>query len=112
VSRHHCAIRVSPRRVFSFVDLGSTNGTWLAGFRIDSAYLKPARRSRGSMSCGSTGSDDEIREELSADDRFGDALGQSRRCAGSSRWPPRSAPRTSRSLLRRQTGTGKLLGRF
>src|SRR5215468_6669603 len=40
VSRRHCLVRVTPEG-FLLRDLGSTNGTRLAGFRVTAAYLKP-----------------------------------------------------------------------
>jgi len=107
VSRHHCAIRVSPRG-FQLVDLGSTNGTWLAGFRIDSAYLKPATTFRvGSMTVRFDWLDDEIREELSADDRFGDALGQSPAMRRIFAMAAKVAAADITVLLEGETGTGK-----
>ncbi|HSD87615.1 MAG TPA: sigma 54-interacting transcriptional regulator [Kofleriaceae bacterium] len=107
VSRHHCAIRVSPRG-FQLVDLGSTNGTWLAGFRIDAAYLKPGATFRvGSMTVRFDCLDDEIREELSADDRFGDALGQSPAMRRIFALAAKVAGADITVLLEGETGTGK-----
>jgi len=107
VSRHHCAIRVSPRG-FQLVDLGSTNGTWLAGFRIEAAYLKPGATFRvGSMSVRFDWLDDEIREELSADDRFGDALGQSPAMRRIFAMAAKVAAADVTVLLEGETGTGK-----
>src|SRR5262245_35920037 len=40
VSRHHCTITVTDRG-FLLRDLDSTNGTVLAGFRVEAAYLEP-----------------------------------------------------------------------
>jgi DNA-binding NtrC family response regulator len=39
VSRHHCVITATPRG-FHVRDLGSTNGTFLADHRVESAYLE------------------------------------------------------------------------
>jgi DNA-binding NtrC family response regulator len=107
VSRHHCAIRVSPRG-FQLVDLGSTNGTWLAGFRVESAYLKPGATFRvGSMTMRFDWMDDEIREELSVDDRFGDALGQSPAMRRIFAMAAKVATADVTVLLEGETGTGK-----
>src|SRR5438046_8288291 len=63
VSRHHCAIAVTPRG-FQLRDLGSTNGTWLGGHRVELAYLKPKSTFRvGGITLGFDWLDEEIREE-------------------------------------------------
>src|SRR5689334_8883862 len=40
VSRHHCLISATEKGFF-LRDLGSRNGTLLAGFRVEGAYLGP-----------------------------------------------------------------------
>lgn len=45
-SRHHCLIEIAPPQAF-IRDLGSTNGTFVNGIRIDSAYLKHGDRIQG-----------------------------------------------------------------
>src|SRR5262245_26536530 len=40
VSRNHCRLRVQPDG-YLLVDLGSTNGTFIDGRRVVSAYLNP-----------------------------------------------------------------------
>src|SRR5205085_11800626 len=45
-SRHHCLIEIAPPQAF-LRDLGSTNGTYVNGMRVDSAYLKSGDRIQG-----------------------------------------------------------------
>ena len=107
VSRHHCAIRVTPRGC-QLRDLGSTNGTWLAGHLIEAAYLKPGSTFRvGSINVRFEYLDEEVREELSEDDRFGDALGTSPAMRHIFAMLARIAPAESTVLLEGETGTGK-----
>ena len=107
ISRHHCAIRVTPRG-FQLRDLGSTNGTWLAGHLIESAYLKPGSTFRvGTTTVRFEHLDDEVREPLSDDDRFGDALGASPAMRRIFAMLGRVAPSDSTVLLDGETGTGK-----
>src|SRR5205085_11341830 len=45
-SRHHCLLEIAPPQAF-IRDLGSTNGTFVNGMRIDTAYLKSGDRIQG-----------------------------------------------------------------
>jgi DNA-binding NtrC family response regulator len=45
-SRRHCALRLQPDGALAVTDLGSTNGTWLDGRRIESGRLAPGSRLR------------------------------------------------------------------
>lgn len=45
-SRHHCIIEIAPPQAF-IRDLGSTNGTFVNGARVDSSYLKSGDRIQG-----------------------------------------------------------------
>lgn len=45
-SRHHCLIEIAPPQAF-LRDLGSTNGTFVNGQRIESVYLKSGDRIQG-----------------------------------------------------------------
>lgn len=45
-SRHHCIIEIAPPRAF-VRDLGSTNGTYVNGKRVESSYLKSGDRIQG-----------------------------------------------------------------
>lgn len=45
-SRHHCILEIAPPQCF-LRDLGSTNGTFVNGIRVDSVYLKSGDRIQG-----------------------------------------------------------------
>lgn len=45
-SRHHCLIEIAPPQAF-LRDLGSTNGTYVNGMRVDTAYLKSGDQIQG-----------------------------------------------------------------
>ncbi|HEV7699447.1 MAG TPA: FHA domain-containing serine/threonine-protein kinase [Pyrinomonadaceae bacterium] len=45
-SRHHCILEIAPPQTF-IRDLGSTNGTYVNGMRIETAYLKSGDRIQG-----------------------------------------------------------------
>ncbi len=45
-SRHHCILEIAPPQTF-IRDLGSTNGTFVNGMRVDTAYLKSGDRIQG-----------------------------------------------------------------
>ena len=45
-SRHHCLVEVAPPQAF-LRDLGSTNGTFVNGVKVESAYLKSGDRIQG-----------------------------------------------------------------
>jgi serine/threonine-protein kinase len=45
-SRHHCILEIAPPQCF-LRDLGSTNGTFVNGIRVDTAYLKHGDRIQG-----------------------------------------------------------------
>ena len=109
VSRHHCAIRVTPRG-YQLRDLGSTNGTWLGNHLVESAYLKPDSMFRvGTVQLKFEFLDDEIRQELSPDDHYGDMLGESPAMRRIFALLPRVAASDSTLLLEGETGTGKSL---
>ncbi len=107
VSRHHCAIRVTPRG-FQLRDLASTNGTWLGNHLVESAYLKPGSTFRvGTVAVKFEFLDDEIRQELSPDDHYGEVLGESPAMRRIFALIARVAPTDSTLLLEGETGTGK-----
>jgi two-component system response regulator GlrR len=107
VSRHHCVITVTPKG-FLLRDLGSTNGTTLAGFRIESAYLKNGVTiGAGRTSLRFDTLAEQVHEPLSDEDRYGRVLGESaamRRIFGVL---PKIAASDSTVLLDGETGTGK-----
>src|SRR3954454_20766403 len=45
-SRHHCLLEIAPPQAF-IRDLGSTNGTFVNGMRVETAYLKSGDRIQG-----------------------------------------------------------------
>src|SRR5687767_2443420 len=45
-SRHHCLIEIAPPQAF-LRDLGSTNGTFVNGLRVETSYLKHGDRIQG-----------------------------------------------------------------
>ena len=45
-SRHHCILEIAPPQAF-LRDLGSTNGTFVNGMRMETAYLKSGDRIQG-----------------------------------------------------------------
>ena len=45
-SRHHCIVEIAPPQAF-LRDLGSTNGTFVNGLRVESVYLKHGDRIQG-----------------------------------------------------------------
>jgi len=109
VSRHHCVITAVPRG-YLLRDLGSTNGTWLVGYRIDGAYLKPGATLKVGIS---TLRFDTLRERvvepLSEKDGFDRLLGKSPAMRRVFAALPRIAASESTVLLLGETGTGKSL---
>ena len=51
-SRHHCILEIAPPQAF-LRDLGSTNGTYVNGMRVDTAHLKNLLHGLSSPSDGS-----------------------------------------------------------
>ena len=107
VSRHHCVITATPQG-FLIRDLGSTNGTALGGFRIESAYLKPgALIGIGKSSVRFDSLPETIREPLSQEGKYGRVLGESTAMRRIFAMLPRVAASDSTVLLEGETGTGK-----
>src|SRR5262245_19550880 len=107
VSRHHCSI-TSTSTGFLLRDLDSTNGTTLAGFRVQAVYLKPgALVGLGITQLRFSALDELVRQPLSEEERFGRALG----CSPAMRHLFASLPLIARSastvLIEGETGTGK-----
>ena len=107
VSRHHCVIRVGDEGLIC-EDLGSTNGTFVAGRRVTSAVLVPG----DTITLGETvivieALDGTISEPLSHNEHFGSVLGRS----GAMRYMfallERVAPSDATILIEGETGTGK-----
>jgi transcriptional regulator with PAS, ATPase and Fis domain len=109
VSRHHFVITTSPRG-YHLRDTGSTNGTFLANHRVESAYLQDGSVLRAGITTLRFESEGgEIREPLSDDDRFGRALGKSAVMRRLFALLPRIAQSESTVLIDGETGTGKSL---
>ncbi|WP_437677493.1 sigma 54-interacting transcriptional regulator [Sorangium sp. So ce131] len=107
VSRHHCVIAVTPKG-FQLRDLGSKNGTTLAGFRVEAAYLQPgATLGVGQSTLRFEPLAEEIREPLVDEDRHGRVLGQSTAMRRIFAALPRIAASDSTVLIEGETGTGK-----
>jgi transcriptional regulator with GAF, ATPase, and Fis domain len=107
VSRHHFSISATPQG-FLLRDLGSSNGTWVGAVRLRDGYLESGARLRiGRTTLRIDVCDEEIREPLSADDRFGTLLGTSSAMRRIFAALPRVARSESTVLLEGETGTGK-----
>jgi len=107
VSRHHAVVTATPNG-FQVRDLGSTNGTCLAGYRVDSAYVESgALIQLGETTIRFDALEERVSHPLSEGDHFGDVLGQSppmRRVFG---LLERVASSDTTILLDGETGTGK-----
>ncbi|HWU88239.1 MAG TPA: sigma 54-interacting transcriptional regulator [Kofleriaceae bacterium] len=109
VSRHHCQIAVDGTG-FLLRDLGSTNGTTLAGHRIVAAYLAPA----GVIGLGQTVlrfdvTDREVVAPLSEESALGDVLGESPAMRRLFFILNRVVQTDTTVLLEGETGTGKTM---
>jgi transcriptional regulator with GAF, ATPase, and Fis domain len=107
VSRQHCMLRATDEGVVC-TDLGSTNGTVVAGRRITSAIVMPG----DTITVGETAIAfdllaDTVREPLSAADRFGRVLGRSTAMRRLFAIAERVAASDATILIDGETGTGK-----
>ena len=107
VSRFHCRVTADDHGLL-LTDRASANGTFVAGLRAREVYLADgARVELGDTTIVARIADREDEIELSADERFGDAIGRSvamRRLFAQAR---RAAPTSASVLLLGETGTGK-----
>ena len=109
VSRHHCVLAVGPRG-YQLSDLGSTNGTMVAGVGVERAWLKPgAQIELGQTRLRVDVLDDRVREPLASEERWGRALGRSPGMRRIFAILPRLAGSDSTVLIEGETGTGKSL---
>jgi len=107
VSRHHCVIRVGDNGLIC-EDLGSTNGTFVAGRRITSAVIDPGDTIIvGETTIALDPLDDTISEPLSHNDHFGPVLGRSAAMRHLFAILERVAPSDATVLIEGETGTGK-----
>ena len=66
-SRHHCILEIAPPQCF-LRDLGSTNGTFVNGIRVETCYLKSGDRIQGGETV--------LEVEVSADSGYAPVYGQ------------------------------------
>ena len=109
VSRHHFSVQATPRG-FLLRDLGSTNGTLVAGLRVEAAYLTSGVHiEAGRTVLRFEGLGEQLSEPLSPEERFGRALGASAPMRRIFALLPRIAGAETTVLLEGETGTGKSL---
>ncbi|MFO0552587.1 MAG: sigma 54-interacting transcriptional regulator [Polyangiaceae bacterium] len=106
VSRHHATVTAT-KRGFLLRDLGSRNGTWVAGTRIESAYIFDGATFEVGHTLLRLQKGESIREELSLQDRFGRIVGSSEAMRRIFAILPRIAASESTVLIDGETGTGK-----
>ncbi len=107
ISRHHFVLQVGPDGVL-LRDLDSTNGTMVAGLRVNGAYLKSGVViSAGITKLRYDELAEQLRESISEDDHFGRALGRSVAMRRLFSLLPRIAATESTVLIEGETGTGK-----
>jgi two-component system, NtrC family, response regulator GlrR len=109
VSRHHCELTATPLGLY-VRDLGSTNGTFIDGVRIDAGYLRPgARLVIGATTLSVEVAAEPMVETIPAAERFGRLLGTSPQMRRVFAVLERVAPSETTVLLEGETGTGKTL---
>ena len=109
VSRHHFVLSVTPLGVM-LRDLGSTNGTTVAGHRVETGYVKHGSIiGAGASTLRFESLADQVREPLSADDRFDHVMGSSVAMRRLFAVLPRIAASDATVLIEGETGTGKSL---
>ncbi len=107
VSRHHCAFVVTPTGV-EVRDLGSTNGTYVNGIRVTTAFVPTsANISLGQSTLRFESIDEPISEPLSRDDAFGPVVGHSAAMRRLFAILERVSPSDATILLEGETGSGK-----
>jgi transcriptional regulator with GAF, ATPase, and Fis domain len=95
VSRHHVSVQAT-NKGFLVKDLGSRNGTWSSGMRIEVGYLQAGASFEIGHSVIRLEPDQQIKEPLSPSPQFGQMLGASE-----------AMRRIFAVLPRLETGTGK-----
>ena len=107
VSRHHCVLAVTTHGV-ELRDLESTNGTTLAGFRVNSAFVgNGALIGVGETTLRVDLLADRLSASISPEDRFGPVLGRSLAMRRLFAIAAQVAPSEATILIEGETGTGK-----
>ncbi|MDB4967686.1 MAG: sigma54 specific transcriptional regulator, Fis family [Myxococcales bacterium] len=107
VSRYHFEIEPTPLG-FVLRDLGSTNGTFVDGYRVRELYLpKRATIKAGEVTLAFEALGEEVPIALSREDRLGDVLGRSPAMRELFDLLERVAPKDLTVLLEGESGTGK-----
>ena len=109
VSRCHFEVSATPQG-FLLRDLGSTNGTFLEGYRVREVFLRPGAR----LGVGNTLVEFQLHEheseiELSPHERFGPLVGADPAMRRVFSVLQRIAPTDATVLVQGETGTGKEL---
>ena len=109
VSRYHVLITATAQGAH-LRDVGSTNGVFLGEHRVESAWIEAgAVLKLGLTSIRFEYGEDDVEEPLSADDRFGRAIGRSIAMRRVFEALPRIAASDATVLIQGETGTGKTL---
>ncbi len=109
VSRLHCSIAASPEGI-QLTDLGSTNGSVIAGCRVATAWLAPGTHVvLGNTEIAVDRSGDDVTELISRDEQFGPVLGTSVAMRRLFALLPKIAASQATVLIEGETGTGKSL---
>jgi DNA-binding NtrC family response regulator len=109
VSREHAQLLVVPEGLL-FRDLGSTNGSWGAGFRLREALLpRVSEVVVGSTRLSISALDEQLTHELSSENRFGSMIGASPIMRALFSKLERVAQTEATVLLQGESGTGKEL---
>jgi DNA-binding NtrC family response regulator len=107
VSRFHARIELDPTG-WLLTDLDSTNGTFVGGMRVLSAYLEPKSRIQlGDVEVSFEVEREEAQLGLSDADRYGSMIGQSPSMRRLFDELARIAPSDSTVLILGETGSGK-----
>jgi DNA-binding NtrC family response regulator len=107
VSRYHFEIESTPIG-FLLRDLGSTNGTFVDGYRVREVFLpRRAAIKAGEVALTFEALGEDVAIELSREDRFGDALGRSAAMREVFGVLDKVARKDLTVLLEGESGTGK-----
>jgi len=109
VSGLHCEIRLDERG-YRLIDLDSTNGTWVAGMRINDIYVAPGTQiTLGSTKLRFQPLGESVEVALSADDRCAGMMGRSVKMRELFARLEKLAQSDATVLITGETGVGKEL---